>query len=223
MKSVVLANSLDHESSLLITEALKDLSAHGTPIYQRREQTLYRFQVGSLDLIAKHYQIKTLPRAAAAMLGKSRARRSFQAARRLLDQGIPTPDAIFLLEQGRIFPEDAFLVTEYFPGLTLLEFLRNEKDPPAPVITAIVAIFRRLLHSQNRHGDFHCQNVLVNKEEEITLIDLDGARQRFSKARLRKNLQTDRDRLVNSLFAYPDFQTRLIEALGKPKSPFPEL
>ncbi len=223
MKSVVLADSLDHESSLFITEALQDLAAHGTQIYQQKEQTLYRFQVGSLDLIAKHYQIKTLPRTVAAVCGQSRARRSFQAAQRLLKQGIPTPEALFLLEKGPIFPKDAYLVTEYFPGLTLLEFLETENDPPAPVVTAIVDIFRKLLHSQNRHGDFHSQNILVNNERKITLIDLDGARHRFSRTQLRENLQTDRDRLVNSLFAFPDFQARLIETLGEPKSPFPEL
>ena len=78
MNSVLTAPDLPAATARDIQAALPGLTRDGRKIYERKNQQIFRFQAGDLDLIAKTYQIKTLSRFLAASLGFSRARRSFR-------------------------------------------------------------------------------------------------------------------------------------------------
>lgn len=223
MKTRLHAPSLSQQEAQRIEEAIKTLANHGTQIYDRLNQKVFRFQVGDHQLIAKEYQFKSPSRILAALLHHSRARRSFHIGTDFLTADIPTPRPIFLIEHGHPYYKQATLVTEYFDGPTLHHFLESGHSPPPSLAHGISQIFRKLLASRLRHGDFHSRNLLINSDHEISLIDLDGARRRFSRRQTLRNLRTDRDRLLHSLADHPDFQAKLIALLGAPNTPFPKL
>ena len=223
MKKKLFAPDFSRDTIHRIEEALQVLSSQGDQLQDHQNQKITRFQVGSLDLVAKEYEITSTSRKIAAHLGYSRARRSFRAGLRLLQAGIKTPQPVLLIEDGSPFFSKSIRVTEFAPGVTLDKSLASGETPPASLAADLDGILRKLLEIHFRHGDFHGLNLIVSPTGTASLIDLDSARRRFFKRRITTNIQADRDRLIGSSAADPEFQKSLMEILGEPGTPFPRL
>ncbi|MFT6864590.1 MAG: serine/threonine protein kinase [Akkermansiaceae bacterium] len=219
MKSIFLASDLSPEAAHAIEAALSTLSRSGTKIYDRKKQQVYRFQVGSLDLIAKTYEMSSPSRILAAHLGFSRARRSYRASVLLRKAGIQTPKSLMLIEQGRPLYSSSTLITEFCEGPSLQKLLQDRTPLPATLADDIADLLLGLKATKIRHGDFHALNLLISPDGRPILIDLDSARKRFSKKTVAQNIREDRDRLLLSIDYDPDFQALLIEKVGAPGTP----
>ena len=154
MNSVLTAPDLPPATARDIQAALPGLTRNGRKIYERKNQRIYRFQAGDLDLIAKTYEIKTISRALAAHLGFSRARRSFRAAVLLRKAGIRTPKPLLLVERGRFLNSSSILITEYCEGPSLRELVQTGEPTPPDLPGDLTEIIEKLARHNIRHGDF---------------------------------------------------------------------
>jgi len=222
MKSILCAPDLSPETAESIRNALANLEEEGTKIYDRKKQTVYRFEAGGHDLIAKVYEIKSLSRILAAALGFSRARRSYRASVTLREAGVRTPKSLLLIEEGPFLYTSSILVCEFCDGPSLRHLLDHEEPVPATMADDIHKMLLRMRSINFRHGDFHSLNLLVSDDGKPNLIDLDSARRRFFKSTAIKSIQNDRDRLLNSFKPYPEFHKTLLQQLAPPGTPLLE-
>ena len=125
MKFIAIAPDLSSDSVAAIQAAVSTLPEGGTKIYDRKNQQIYRLQIGDQHIIAKTYRISSFARILAALLGFSRARRSFRASVLLRQAGIPTPKSLFLIEEGSPFYSASTLVTNFCEGPSLRKFLTD--------------------------------------------------------------------------------------------------
>ena len=222
MKFIATDPDLTSQTVAAIMTAITALPGSGTKIYDRKNQRIYRLQIGDQHVIAKTYKISSFSRTLAALLGFSRARRSFRASTLMDRAGIPTPKSLLLIEQGPIFYSSSILVTDYCEGPSLRKFLKADFPIPPTLIGDLKEILLGLKSAKLRHGDFHDDNVLMSPDGRPHVIDLDSARRRFAKKTVRQNIQADRDRLILSINYHSEFQSALIAALGAPGTPFPK-
>lgn len=219
MKSTLLSPDLSPDTAEAIRVALATLEESGTKIYDRKKQQVYRFQAAGLKLIAKVYEIKSLSRTLAAVLGFSRTRRSFRASVALRKAGIRTPKSLMLIEEGAPFLSSSILVTEFCDGPPLRHLLDNKQAVPPTMASDIHEMLLRMRSIKFSHGDFHSLNLLITENGNPHLIDLDSVRRRFLNRTATMSIENDRDRLLGSFEPYPDFYQTLINQLGEPGTP----
>ncbi len=116
------------------------------------------------------------------MVRPSRALRSWHAALRFRDCGVPTPEPLFCLEERHWgFLGRAYIIFPFFAdGIDLLR-LWPQLDPVAQeTCLDRLAVILGHMHVQGvYHGDTNWRNILVRRHENewrFDLIDLDGCR-----------------------------------------------
>lgn len=113
----------------------------------------------------------------------TKAGRSFAAARRLLELGLPTPEPLGVAT----FPEESWYVARKLPGAAQIRewFLRREDsarpEPSHPIpfeemVRSAAALARRLHDSGVFFRDFTDGNLLVTAGGGLWLVDLNRAR-----------------------------------------------
>lgn len=197
-----------------IEASLSDLQSNGSLLYESKGQTIHRFQVGDLDLVAKSYPLKTIQQKIAALFRHSRADRSFRTGLRFLNAGINTPRPILLSRTK----DEHILVTEFCPHKELLKILVAGEELPPSVPSNILILLHQLAEIHFTHGDFHARNLLIDPEGTPHLIDLDGARGHAGPSRILR----DRDRLLRSIKTDPKYFDAFEEVLGSPAADLPK-
>ena len=206
-----------------IREQLDDLPSLGAPIYETKDQSIYRFQINDRDLIAKCYQLRTLAQKTAALFKRSRAHRSLRAGLRFHEAGINTPRPLLLAAEGKFIPDKAILVTDYCPFPALRNSLRDNQPVHPSTPGKILNLLHQLSQLNCSHGDFHARNLLVDDEGIPHLIDLDGVRGHSSSGSLSRYICQDRDRFLKSLEPLPEHYRDYSAVLGEPESSLPPL
>jgi len=140
-----------------------------------------RSKVGSYQLksgrevVLKYYYPTHIIKKLRNRLAGSRCQRSWIAAHGFLHLGIPTPRPLAIAEfhQLGLFNSMSFLATDQFQGVQLrfLEESRYEKIAPA-----LKSAFQTMANFRLAHGDLKNANILINKDNEITFVDLDATR-----------------------------------------------
>ena len=202
----------DQETS--IRECLGKLSLRGTLIYDSKGQTIHRFQIKDLDLIAKSYSLETTSQKIAALLGYSRAKRAYRAALKLATVGVTTPKPYFLRHDGNPWPNKAILVTAFCPHANLLELLQSDQTLHPSTPGKILSLLHCFSRARMSHGDFHARNILVDQEGSPHLIDLDGARHHCLTAMTNRFVKKDRDRMLRSIRPLSDHYVTFCNILG---------
>ena len=211
-------------SSADFTDIEKAIAAgSGEEIYRNKEQSIIRFQAAGRDLISKTYLLQSAKQKLAALLGNSRARRSFRAARQLVSAGIPTPQPIFLKEEGSILPHTSVLVTKFCDYSSLFDQIYSSSPIHTDTLKNILRILHQLRSVRCAHGDFHARNLLISPEGRIQLIDLDGMRFTRSPSRANRLNLRDRDRLLRSVEPLPHYHSQFSKILGAHGEPLPGL
>ena len=208
----ILSKLPDEQASALV-ERLLSLPDDATVLLDRKGQTIFRFSHDGRDLVAKCYQLRGLQPRLIAFLGASRAARSYKAALRLTSKNLPTPEPLLVALAGSPLPSFAYLVTAFQDAVQLSELLLKQQSNEERIIEQLVDLISKLHENRMSHGDFHARNVLVDREGQISLIDLDGARLHFLNFRYRKRFRRDRRRMLESLRKSPDFVKKLDAAL----------
>jgi serine/threonine protein kinase len=145
---------------------------------------------GSFDVVCKQSRPINIGRRIGAWIGRSRERRNFQWALRLMAGGIGTATPLAWLRR-RGFSSPAWLVTEYrgdaapLDRILLVEWPRLDSARRLMVkrhiILALAEFFTRLERAGFTHRDLKASNILLahwddDGRAEAMIVDLDGFR-----------------------------------------------
>jgi tRNA A-37 threonylcarbamoyl transferase component Bud32 len=141
--------------------------------------TVARINVdGFGPVVVKRYNLKGRLHTAAHSLLQTRARRSWRFGQRLLAGGVPTPRPLACLEQS-LGPLRfrAFLLTEFVPGVRMLELLKPESQHCVN-LENLAGQFADIWHGLGRlrlrHGDANASNFILGDDHVLRIIDLDA-------------------------------------------------
>ncbi len=141
--------------------------------------TVARVDVNGVGpVVVKRYNLKGRIHTAAHSLLQTRARRSWRFGQRLLAGGVPTPRPLACLEQS-LGPLRfrAFLLTEYVPGVRMLELLKSNSQHCVD-LSRLAAQFADIWHALGRlrvrHGDANASNFILGDDGILRIIDLDA-------------------------------------------------
>ena len=162
--------------------------------------TVTRATVNGRELVIKRYNIKGLGHWLQRFWRPSRAWHSWLAGWRLDFLGIATPQPLAMIER-RIGPlrRQAWLVTEYCPGQSLLEHLGEAGDriPDEKTASATLHTFSQLADARISHGDFKATNQLWH-DDQVWLIDLDAMQAHADQTSWHKAWLRDRSRFIRN-------------------------
>lgn len=183
-------------SSLL--DAPDDAVRGGQLLKDGRTCTVARATLDERVLVVKRYNLKNARHLLARFWRPSRAWHSWREGHRLGFLGIPTPAPLALLEE-RVGPlrRRAFLINEFCPGPSLLDYLAPDREPEAEIGRAIVSLFRILCDNRISHGDLKATNLLWH-DGKVFVIDLDAVLQHRSSSAFARAWQRDRARLLRN-------------------------
>lgn len=137
--------------------------------------TVARIDQGGRHLVVKRYNIKGIGHWLSRFWRPTRAWHSWLAAHRLQFLGIATPQPVAMVER-RFGPlrHRAWLITDYQPGVDLLEHLGEGRElPPEATLNEISRVFAQLAEARITHGDCKATNLLWH-DGKVHLIDLDA-------------------------------------------------
>ena len=162
--------------------------------------TVTRVTINGRELVIKRYNIKGVAHWLKRFWRPSRAWHSWLAGWRLNFLGIATPQPLAMIER-RIGPlrRQAWLITEYCPGQSLLEHLgaAGDRIPDEKTADALLHTFRQLADARISHGDFKATNQLWH-DEQVWLIDLDAMQAHAEQASWHKDWLRDRSRFIRN-------------------------
>ena len=140
---------------------------------------LSRVEWNGKDIVVKRYNHKGFLHSLRHTLKRSRARRGWLHAHRLIMLGIPTPRPLAYVEQRRrMLVWRSYFVSEYVAGPNFDDILRQadiSESRLAAVRQSIVDLLDKLTLHRITHGDLKHTNILVTEAGPV-LIDLDGMR-----------------------------------------------
>ncbi len=172
----------DHQESLHY--AINHFDSLGYKVGKGRRNMVKHIRVKDLDLNVKSFKTPNpVNRLAYRFFRKSKARRSYEYARRLLDQGILTPTPVACFEQfSRLaFGRSFYISVHIKEDLTFRTLI---EDPQYPEREEIIRQFTRFTHEMHEKGilflDHSPGNTLIKKSKEGTyrfyLVDLNRMR-----------------------------------------------
>ena len=172
--------------------------AAGLPLKQGRTATLALIEHQGRKLVIKRYNIKGALHALSRCWRPSRAAHAWLAGHRLGFLGIATPRPLALIEQ-RYGPlrAQAWLITEYCPGTSLVSHLGDGRLPDPATLNALENLFAQLTAARISHGDLKATNVLWHDGHPV-LIDLDALRQHARAHSFRRAWKKDRARFLRN-------------------------
>lgn len=127
----------------------------------------------------------------------SRAKRNWYNAIRLKKWGINTPEPVAYIEKRYIFIKHrAFFISQFVDSEQLLTALKHKDDKAQIfIIDQVINILLTLKKHCFFHGDLHHNNFLVDKDNNVYLLDLDVMRRVYK--RKNKKFSQDRDHLFS--------------------------
>ncbi len=165
--------------SLEFIEQVDSIMDAGEVLKKGNTSYVSHFKWNGKDIVVKRYNHKGFWHSLRHTIKRSRARRCWLYAHRLLMLNIPTAKPLAFIEcyEGPVLWKSYF-VTEYVAGRTLTEFLGDSNisnQERSRQIQQIEKIIHRLNGHRLTHGDLKFSNILLTDEEPV-LTDLDGMR-----------------------------------------------
>jgi|GEM_PF-13226 len=144
-----------------------------------------------LDIVVKHNNLRTGWHGWIKSLMPSRAIRQWRRAHALINRGIATAWPLAAIDHRRLLflRESIFLCQRVCPGLSLSQWLRQNKNLPSisrnELARRLAGLLAKLRQSGIRHRDCKANNIMVAESVEkgpdhlrLLLVDLDGVRLR---------------------------------------------
>lgn len=157
----------------------------GDPIpspWSGRDTDKRRVRIIDQDYFIKRYNCTGWLYRLKNMVRPSRALRSWHAAIRFRDYGVPTPEPLFCLEERHCRLLDrAYIIFPFLQnGIDLLRlWLQLDPAEQEACLVRLAAVFGHMHKQGVYHGDTNWRNILVRRAEDqwlFDLIDLDGCR-----------------------------------------------
>lgn len=128
-------------------------------------------------------------------LERTRAFRELRLTAALHERGLPVPRPVAAAVARHGPTYEAALITVRIPGARALASLLTQGEAGAALLERVGTTVRRFHDAGLDHVDLNARNLLIDKEKNVWLIDLDRCRLRTGEAWKRANLE----RLVRSL------------------------
>lgn len=193
----------------------------GFSLKEGRSATVVSCHVNHKKVVIKRYNIKNPWHKLKRMLQSSRAMKSWLNAHRLMLIGIATAKPISLIEKrwGPLRTR-AYFVTEFIAAETIkkrLATLQAQQDDKA--ITALLEQLRKLFQLMYKfrliHRDMKASNFLIDKENTISLIDLDALYQYPWRLGFKSLFRRDLSRFMQNWYDAPAMQQQLMTSLAE--------
>lgn len=172
-----------------------------------RSCTVIKARIGDREMVVKRYNIKNLTHRARRMFRASRAVMCWRTAQKLRLFGVNTARPIAYIEKQKLgFKLACYFVMEYIPGDHALQYFEdNQQDhqKSKQMIQRIAHLLKSFYETEISHGDLKITNLLVDKNDEPVIIDLDGAKEHSTIASLRLAWRKDRKRFLRNFAAWP--------------------
>lgn len=163
-------------------ESIPDIfDSEGSMVYEARN-TLKRLSHGNTDFVVKRYAIPILPnRVAYTFFRKSKARRAYENAARLLEYGIATPYPVAYMElkRGGLLHRSFFVsVADDAPYLMRLyvDFVNSGEE----IIKQFARFTKKIHDADILHLDYSPGNILFSVDDggnaSFSIIDLNRMR-----------------------------------------------
>ncbi|NDV82587.1 lipopolysaccharide kinase InaA family protein [Bacteroides sp. 51] len=146
-------------------------------IYCNKRNTVTKVEVDGRMFVIKKYKVPTfLNRIVYTWIRKSKARRSFEYADRLLTYGIETaPPVAYIEEKKGLFFNIGYFVSEYLPYPVLPQSKELEKEERELLDRQFVEFTARLHEKKIIHKDYNPNNIFYHKVGEVyhfALVDI---------------------------------------------------
>lgn len=159
-------------------ETILELYAESDDVVQAGRNTLKKVVFEGSDCVVKAFRIPSFPQNFSyGLFSKSKAKKSYDNAKRLLDLGFLTPAPVGFFEYrsgGKL--RNSYYICDFAPNVKTLHELWNDDAKPASDLIQEFAAFCVLLHSKGvLHRDFNPKNVLIsqsNGERTFSMVDI---------------------------------------------------
>ena len=170
--------------------------------------TIAAVTLAGVDGILKRSHTRGLGHAVRHALQRSRARRSWEYARRVAHAGLLTPRPLAILEARRgPWRRVSYLMTERIHSGVALHKWVAEHSGPSGAIEGIArqfgCVWRILGEARLTHGDMKAANLLVDPSGMIWLVDLDGMRHHSTSLGWSRARERDRRRFLRNWQEFP--------------------
>ena len=171
-------------------------------VYCNKRNTVTRAEIEGRMFVIKKYKVPTfLNRIVYTWIRKSKARRSFEYADRLLNSGIETASPVAYIEEKKgLFFHIGYFVSEYLPYPVLPEAKHLNTEEKALLEQQFVEFTAHLHEKKIIHKDYNSNNIFyhkVNGAYRFALVDIN--RMAFGKDSLTLWMQA-----VNQLYSSDD-------------------
>jgi tRNA A-37 threonylcarbamoyl transferase component Bud32 len=168
--------------------------------------------------VVKRYNIKNMSHRLRRLFRQTRARKSWRLAQKLLMFGIKTAQPVAYVEKKWLgCCGKSYYITEYVSGGHAGEFFlkhRGDAEKTKHMIESIVGVLKNTAKLEFTHGDLKITNILVDKDDQPILIDLDGAAEHLSLSSLRSSWRKEIKRFLQNFADMPILKEKFIAALG---------
>jgi len=167
----------------------------------------------------KRYNLRGGVHTAIHLPMRSRARWSWLNGRRLVAAGVPTPMPLACIEERRfrLLRVRSWLLTTFVQGRSLLELVQSQQlagDRLVDLARQFSRIWQTLGQLRAGHGDMKASNLIVDPDDQLWLIDLDGLRIYRSAALLRRERRNDLARFMRNWNDYPEVAAKFRARIG---------
>ena len=171
--------------------------------------TVMRIDAASGPLTLKRYNLKSALHTAIHLPLRSRAHWSWLSGRKLVKAGAPTPMPLACIEERRhgLLHLRSYLLTQFVPGRSLMDLVQSGEakgERLADVARQFTRIWQTLGHLRAGHGDMKATNFIVDAQDKLWLIDLDGLRIHQSAVLLRRERRNDLARFMQNWHEKPE-------------------
>lgn len=172
------------------------LLASGTMLKDGDRSTVVRIEAAGIPYVLKRYNLMTPLHTMSHLFLRSRAMWSWCNGVTIYQAGLltPRPRAVLEMRLGPLRLASYFLC-DYVEGITLFDLVRDhnpEPDQLEELATGFSRIWQGLGRLKLTHGDMKASNYIVDPQQNIWMLDLDGMRRR--KLGLIWKRQRDKDR-----------------------------
>lgn len=172
MKIIITINP-KFESLRNYINAIADETAEMGEIIYKARNVVYRNQIDGVNITTKCFRVPSIAnRVIYSFFRKSKARRSFENASKLLEVGIGTPCPIAYIEVYELgLLSRSYYICEFIDGAQDIRWWQSRDN--SEEILQHTAQFMGEVHSKNVwHKDFSPGNVLFDKDWNFYIIDL---------------------------------------------------
>jgi len=160
--------------------------------------TVVKVSYAGKQLVIKRYNIKSFWHGLKRCYRPSRAAVSWRNGNLLELMGIATPTALGFIEQRFAWlRKRAYLICEYSDGQELFDVYQS-RSPTAIELAGLKEMFSLLRSYKVSHGDLKASNLLLDKQSQLMMIDLDAMHEHVDNVGFQKAYDKDKQRFLKN-------------------------